>query len=256
MRGSFVSFVPKIAFTAMVLGASVAQAFTLPSEVQYIPVSASQQTMTGVNISPAVLNYAGMKKGEIALTFDDGPNPNTTPRVLQILRDHGIKATFFLVGHNVERYPDLVKQILLEGHSVGNHTWTHKAIGKDMSIADARQEIIRTHQALTRIASEINKPIQPFFRFPEGFGAGQTEQQNMIRALGLGNFHWAMSAHDSRTTDPEVTLRTSIEMLDKYGRGIFLCHDTRPHTVEMLPRFLEELNRRGYKTIYFQAQMQ
>lgn len=250
------SIVSSLVFVSVVLGASLAQAFTLPSEVQYIPVSPSQQTMTGVNISPTALNYAGMKKGEIALTFDDGPNPNTTPLVLEILREHGIKATFFLVGHNVERYPDLVKQILREGHSVGNHTWTHKAIGKDMSIEAGREEIIRTHQALTRIASEVNLPIQPFFRFPEGYGAGQTAQQNMIRALGLGNFHWSMSAHDSRTTDPEVTLRTSIEMLDKYGRGIFLCHDTRPHTVQMLPRFLEELNRRGYKTIYFRAQQQ
>ncbi len=250
------SVVSRLIFAAVIFSSALVQAFTLPSQVQYIPVSASQQTMTGVNISPAVLNYAGMKQGEIALTFDDGPNPNTTPRVLQILREHGVKATFFLVGHNAERYPDLVKQILLDGHSIGNHTWTHKAIGKDMSIPDAREEIIRTHQVLTRIASEVNLPIQPFFRFPEGFGAGQTAQQNMIRALGLGNFHWAMSAHDSRTTDPEVTLQTSIGMLDKYGRGIFLCHDTRPHTVAMLPRFLEELHRRGYKTIYFQAQQQ
>jgi peptidoglycan/xylan/chitin deacetylase (PgdA/CDA1 family) len=216
--------------------------FTLASELRILPPPMDQTALT----------TGGLKKGEIALTFDDGPDPVWTPVVLNILRDHGVKATFFLVGRKAKAYPDLVKEILRDGHSIGNHTWDHSKLTL-LSVDEARINIQKTKNILEKIGLEVGLLPQPFFRFPFGAGASNPIYKNLIGEFGYANFFWRMSAHDSRTKDPDVTLTWSIEMIEAYKRGIFLCHDVRPHTVKMLPYFLYELHRRGFKTIYHQA---
>jgi len=217
--------------------------FVLPSELRTLP-----QPM-----SPTALNRAGFANKEIAITIDDGPSPTGTPQVLKTLREHGVKATFFLVGKNAQRYPELVKDILREGHSIANHSWDHPNLTK-ISLEKAEAQITSTNAVLGKIASEAGYKAEPFFRFPEGAGASDATLKGLLRKHNMANFHWAMSAHDSRTKDPQVALDTSIGMIDKYKKGIFLMHETHPAGVGMLPYFPEELYRRGYKTIYFRAE--
>lgn len=217
--------------------------FSFESELRILKTPLDQKAKT----------TAGLKKREIALTFDDGPDPDWTPVVLQTLKDHGIKATFFLVGQKAKAHPELVKQILQEGHSVGNHTWNHAHLTK-LSIEAARANIQKTKDVLDKIATQVGIPVQPFFRFPFGEGAKDPELLKLIGEFGYANFFWAMSAHDSRTKDPDVTLTWSVEMIEAHKAGIFLCHDVRAHTAKMLPYFLYELYRREFKIIYFQAE--
>lgn len=223
----------------------------LKSEVRRIESLADSNVMTGQRLSPLALVYAGLKDKEIALTFDDGPHPINTPLILKTLKDYGVKATFFVLGQNAQRYPNLIKQILSEGHNIANHTWSHKVYIKDQTTSDFQNDIVKTQMTLVDLVGEKN--VEPFFRFPTGFGAGIKEAQNMLLNLGFANFYWSMSAHDSRTSDPTTALNTSLEMLRTYKKGIFLCHDVRPHTAAMLPRFLDELYAQGYTTIQFTA---
>lgn len=210
--------------------------------------------------SPKTLGGLRKDQNEIAITVDDGPTPSTTPKILKIFRDYKIKATFFLVGENAKKYPEMVKAILREGHSIANHTWSHPQM-MALSSAEAASEIDRSAQVLNEIVEDMqrhgeteNAVVQPFFRFPYGDGASDEKLIQLLRERGLANFYWRMSAHDSRTQDPAVALKTSIEMLDKYRSGIFLMHETHPAGLGMLPQFLGELRRRHYKTYYFQIQ--
>jgi peptidoglycan/xylan/chitin deacetylase (PgdA/CDA1 family) len=217
--------------------------FTLESELRILKLPLDQKPLTS----------AGLNKNEIALTFDDGPDPEWTPVVLRTLKEHGVKATFFIMGKQAAAHPGLVKQILQEGHSIGNHTWDHAQLTK-LTIEQARKEIQKTKDVLAKISSEVGLPIQPFFRFPFGDGALNPDLQSLIGEFNYANFFWRMSAHDSRTKDANVTLTWSVEMIEAYKKGIFLNHDVRPHTAKMLPYFLHELYLRGFKTIYFQAE--
>jgi peptidoglycan/xylan/chitin deacetylase (PgdA/CDA1 family) len=104
----------------------------------------------------------------IALAFDDGPNPKVTPKILSVLKDKGVKATFFLIGRKAEVYPEIVKQIIDEGHDIGNHSYTHKplakllqATGKDAVL----EEIQKSANVLKKIANITDKELQ-FFRPP------------------------------------------------------------------------------------------
>lgn len=224
--------------------------FTLESELRVIP-----QPMV-----PQPLTYANMKRDEIAITIDDGPSkPEINNVVLKTLKDHGVKAMFFLVGRNVETYPEVVKNILREGHAVGIHTWSHPDMTK-LSEEAAAKEIDRTNALLQKIAKELNDAepghnyrIQPFFRFPYGAGASVPRLQAMLKARNLANFHWSMSMKDSETQDGNVALNTAVGMFDKFNHGLFLMHETHPAGVKALPYVLEQLRNRNYKTVYFEA---
>lgn len=223
----------------------------LRSEVRLIPNSLDSSLLTGRKMSPLPLTFAGLGEKEIALTFDDGPNPVNTPLVLQTLKKYGVKATFFVLGENAKKYPELIKQIVAEGHNLANHTWSHKVYQKEQTPEQFKNDIIRTHHLLVELVGEQN--VEPFFRFPTGFAAGTKEAQNMLSELGFANFYWSMSAHDSRTKDPMIALKTSLDMIKEFKKGLFLCHDVRPHTAAMLPLFLEQLKEQGYTTIQFSS---
>jgi peptidoglycan-N-acetylglucosamine deacetylase len=228
-----------------------AEQVVLKSEVRRLENVTDLNLLTGQRLSPLALVFGGLKDKEIALTFDDGPHPVNTPLVLKTLKQYGVKATFFVLGQNAKRYPELIKQIVSEGHNLANHTWSHQVYIKDQTADDFKADIIKTQRALIDLVGPKN--VEPFFRFPTGFGAGTKDAQDMLLSLGFANFYWSMSAHDSRTTDPKETLNTSLDMLKKFKKGIFLCHDVRPHTAAMLPEFLDELYAQGYKTIQFTA---
>ncbi|GGH27750.1 hypothetical protein GCM10007036_36490 [Alsobacter metallidurans] len=194
-----------------------------------------------------------LDEGEVVLTFDDGPNPETTARVLDALKRACVKATFFLIGRNAEKHPALVRREAQDGHSVGHHSWSHPVQTlRGMSDADAVFDIEKGITAVDKAAGwgglNSRAPKFPFFRFP---GFADTKSLNAILAernfVVFGTDLWAS---DWRPMAPETQLRLLLQRLDEAGRGIILLHDARAQTADMLPAFLEELRRRHYKVVH------
>ncbi|MFI9101698.1 polysaccharide deacetylase family protein [Streptomyces fildesensis] len=125
----------------------------------------------------------------MALTFDDGPSPQYTPQVLDVLRAHSVHATFFVCGDNVGLYPDVVRRIAAEGHTVGNHTWSHPHLS-DLSAADVRDQMQRTQDAVTKTG--VHAPV--LFRAPYGdFAAASL---TVCADLGLRPISWSVDPTD------------------------------------------------------------
>ena len=196
----------------------------------------------GLKTYPVSLPLA---EGEVILTFDDGPLPGTTPRVLDALAAEGTRATFFLIGRNVAASPHLVRRMLAEGHTIANHTmnhpWTMRNISHERGVAD----IAAGEAAIARAAGQ--KPA-PFFRFP-GFAdtpallSHLTEQRQIV----LGTDFWAS---DWNPMSPGEQLALVLARLRKARGGMVLFHDTRPQTAAMLPDFLRAMKAGGYRVVH------
>jgi peptidoglycan/xylan/chitin deacetylase (PgdA/CDA1 family) len=176
----------------------------------------------------------------VALTFDDGPNPLYTPAILDILRQQNVKATFFMVGKFVDRYPEIARRVVQEGHAVGNHTYTHPDLVTEKP-KDIGEEIVRTQEAILR-ATGVRCSL---FRPPYGMRTPLVFKQT--RREGLQVVEWSVSSQDWRHPGTEVIVK---RILRRTRAGaIFLFHDgrgDRSQTVEALPIIIEALRRQGY----------
>jgi peptidoglycan/xylan/chitin deacetylase (PgdA/CDA1 family) len=186
---------------------------------------------------------------ELVLTFDDGPWPTTTPKVLDVLKHECVQATFFLLGRNAEAHPQIAKRELAEGHSLGHHTFSHPLLNR-MSLARAQAEITRGIEAdeMAVYGMMRSQPATPFFRFP-GF-ASSPALLDAVNGRGMVVFGADVWASDWLPMSPELELHLILSRIDKIGRGIVLLHDTKRQTAEMLPGFLRELKRRGYRIVH------
>jgi peptidoglycan/xylan/chitin deacetylase (PgdA/CDA1 family) len=158
---------------------------------------------------PALI--APPRPGEVALTFDDGPNPVWTPHLLEILASHGVRATFFLVGSRAQAESALVRQIVSAGHLVGNHSWSHPnlALCSASRIAD---ELGRTSHSLEEITGT---PIR-FFRPP--FGARRPEVLRAARRLGMTPVLWNAMTSDWKNPSVEAITNQFIRKVDHLQR--------------------------------------
>ena len=196
---------------------------------------------------------------EVILTFDDGPDPATTPAVLEALKAQCVRATFFAIGRNADEYPKLMRREVEEGHNVAYHTYTHpQPTLRYMAPAVARADILKGVIAVERNAygedfaggepddlSKI-KMHAPFFRFP-GF-ADTADLKAWFAKNNVAIFGVDLWASDWIEMTPESELKLVFSRLDKARKGMLLLHDNRPWTAQMLPRFLEALKARGYKS--------
>jgi len=189
---------------------------------------------------------------EVVLTFDDGPFPPTTTKVLAALASECVQATFFLIGRNAEASPDIVKRISAAGHSIGHHTWSHRPLDR-ITESQALEEIDRgiaaDEKALHGEARRI--PSTPFFRFP-GF-ASTPALLSSLQSRGIAVLGADLWASDWNPMTPDQQLNLLIERLDNRGKGIILLHDTKAQTARMLPAFLQYLRRNGYKVVHLVA---
>ena len=186
----------------------------------------------------------------VALTFDDGPDPQYTPRCLKILKEHGVQATFFLVGRKVELHPELVLQILSEGHDVGNHTWSHRHHWK-IGPKDAMQDV----RVASNVISEKTGGKLRYFR--PSFGVMNLFSYWEARRLGQRCVLWSISSGDwaggaaGRTA--EAIASTVADSLE--GGAIILLHDSggaegAPQTMlDALPKIIAEARRRGLRPV-------
>ena len=193
-----------------------------------------------------------LRPKELVLTFDDGPWPTTTPRVLAALKHECVLATFFLIGRNVAAHPEIARRELAEGHSLGHHTYSHPLLNR-MATAKAEAEIDRgiAEDELALYGKRRSQPTTPFFRFP-GF-ASSPALLDRLQARHIVVFGADVWASDWVPMTPSQELQLILARIDRLGSGIVLLHDTKAQTAGMLPAFLRELKRRGYRIVHVVA---
>ncbi|HEU4752742.1 MAG TPA: polysaccharide deacetylase family protein [Armatimonadota bacterium] len=175
----------------------------------------------------------------VALTFDDGPDPQHTPRILDILQEAGAKATFFLVGRAVIRCPDLVRRIVAEGHAVGNHTFSHVPLRR-LGTSALAEELAKTD----RILAELGVPSLPPVRPP--WGSISPGQVLHLARANRRIILWSADARDYRAASDEAVAGWGGRL---QPRDILLLHDRFPATVAALPRLLRALRERGLTAV-------
>jgi peptidoglycan/xylan/chitin deacetylase (PgdA/CDA1 family) len=154
---------------------------------------------------------APSRPGELALTFDDGPNPAWTPRLLEVLAGHDVQATFFLLGKFAEAEPELVRQIVAGGHLIGNHSWSHPNLAL-ASASRVREELAAASQTLEQIAGA---PVR-YFRPP--FGARRPAVFRVARSLGMTPVLWNAMTSDWREPSADMIAEQLIRRIDRLGR--------------------------------------
>ena len=180
-----------------------------------------------------------MSENLCAITFDDGPSRHTG-HLLDMLREYGIPATFFLLGSHVERNPAMVRRIIEEGHEVGNHSWSHPNL-RTLPAELQLKEIQATDAALRALGG-----APAFLRPP--YGAFDVQTLEIARALGLEVILWSLDSNDWKRLPADYAKVRSARGT-QYGsgelRGIFLFHDTHKGTVDDLPRIIANLRAGG-----------
>ena len=179
----------------------------------------------------------------ICLTFDDGPHPRYTERILSVLAEYGVVATFFFVGENVALYGDVAKKVAALGHEIGNHTQTHphmQKIGDDALI----EEISKAQREITAATGAV----PTLFRPPEG--KITKERSALLGKMGFRGVLWSVDTLDWKGTSAEVIANGILEKIK--GGDVILCHDYVGHpttTVDALRLFLPELIKKGYRFV-------
>jgi peptidoglycan/xylan/chitin deacetylase (PgdA/CDA1 family) len=200
----------------------------------------SPEASTGAS-KPATWFSVNVDGPYIAMTFDDGPSPETTPRLLDILKQRNIKATFFMIGQNAERNPAIVKRILAEGHEIGNHSWTHPQLSK-LSDDRVTEEINKTQNAIKDASGYTPVLMRP------PYGAITARQKDWIeKQFGLSVIIWSVDPFDWKRPGSSV-IEQRILAGARPG-AIVLSHDIHKQTVDAMPATLDALAAKGFKFV-------
>ena len=197
------------------------------------PKSASEPSIT--------FNSVHVDGPYIAMTFDDGPSATLTPKLLDLLAAHHIKATFFVIGENVAEHPEIVARAAQEGHEIANHSWSHPNFGK-MSDEGVRSQLQRTDDAIKNATGKG----PTLFRPP--YGSITERQKRWIHdEYGYDIILWDVDPLDWKRPGPAV-VRNRILKETRPG-SIVLSHDIHPGTVEAMPSTFDELEAKGFKFV-------
>src|SRR4051812_27221157 len=184
---------------------------------------------------------------EVVLTFDDGPLPPHSAKVLDILASQCVKATFFIIGRMARSFPEGVRRVRDAGHSIGTHTQNHPLSMNRMPVERARQEI-DDGIAATRAALGDGRGLAPFFRIPGLLRADAVE--DYLASQGIQIWSADFPADDWHHISAGRVYETAMRRLEAKGKGILLLHDIQARTVAALPRILETLKARGYRVVH------
>jgi peptidoglycan/xylan/chitin deacetylase (PgdA/CDA1 family) len=236
-----------LAFAAMASAATVpcANGGTVLGTARILQVDARQTPRVGRKHFPVTLL---LRPREVVLTFDDGPWPGTTPRILDALAQECVRATFFIVGRRAAAMPGLVRRTATAGHTIATHTYSHPLLSR-MSAVRAEAEIDRgIHAVKQALGPGLHSRLAPFFRFP-GF-ASTPRLLDRLAQRGIVVFGADLWASDWLLMSPDRELALVMRRLDAVGGGIVLFHDTKAQTAAMLPAFLRMLKRHGYRIVH------
>lgn len=185
------------------------------------------------------LGHGARDSGQVALTFDDGPDPHTTGPILDVLRDHAVPATFFCVGMQARAYPELVERIVAEGHTLGNHTWSHPYL-PDLTRDELLWQLERTGQVLAEVTGSAPGLLRP------PYGGRSAATVGWIAGTGLTTVLWDVEC-DDWTLPGSAAIARDVTARARSG-SIVLMHDgggDRRQTAAALPTVLEALLERG-----------
>jgi peptidoglycan-N-acetylglucosamine deacetylase len=201
----------------------------------------STPTPAAAGIKPATYAQVRVDQPYIAMTFDDGPSSANTPRLLEILKQRNIKATFFLIGENIASNPDIVRQILADGHEIGNHSWTHPQLSK-LSDDRVTTEISKTQDAIKEASGFTPTLLRP------PYGAITARQREWIEnQFGLSIILWSVDPFDWKR--PGASVITQRILSQVRPGAIILSHDIHKQTVDAMPATLDSLIAKGYKFV-------
>jgi peptidoglycan/xylan/chitin deacetylase (PgdA/CDA1 family) len=187
---------------------------------------------------------------EVVITFDDGPLPRYTNRILETLAAECVKATFFLVGNMARAYPEWVRRVYNEGHTLGTHSFSHPRYFRRLSYNTGVAEI-ENGVAAVETALGDKRALAPFFRFP-GLGSS-AEMEGYLAKRGLMTWSADFPADDWKHISAAKVKERALSRLEHKGRGVLLLHDIQPATALALPEILRELKARGYRIVHVVA---
>ena len=198
------------------------------------------------NYRSSFLHKGSSEVKQVALTFDDGPDVRYTPVILDILREHRVPATFFLIGSQIEHHPAVVERILAEGHVIANHSWSHPNFTQ-LAPPDVRREIQRTETAIFDLTGKRTALFRP------PYGKLTEENVQTLVSLGYKQIYWSTDSQDWDAKDPDQLL---INILPDIGRGsIVVMHSAGGRnqnldaTVAALPDLIHTLRVQGYRFV-------
>lgn len=230
-----------------------ALACALPSVQQRPPASSNPRTRHGLlrmSSTPAHILWKGNPaRSEVALTFDDGPQPVFTPRILAILRRANVKATFFDVGERVKWYPQLAAQEVQDGHEVENHTWSHPAL-PSLDAASIYDQLAQGDQQIQRTTDTV--PM--FFRPP--YGEMNATVADQAQQLGLSAVMWSIDPKDWARPGADAIAERVLRATT--NGSIILLHDgggDRAQTVDALSAIISTLQQRGLQFVTIQQML-
>jgi peptidoglycan/xylan/chitin deacetylase (PgdA/CDA1 family) len=249
------------ALALAILLASVAAAPASDPQASGCPHQGVLGTSRILAVDPAAYPRVGVKSfpqslplrdHEVVLTFDDGPSPPNTSKVLAALEKECVRATFFLIGRSASEHPELVRRIAAGGHTIGHHTWSHPSL-KQIKPGQTTEEIDRGIAAVEMAlhGAATTTPSTPFFRFPYFDSTPAT--LDLLQARGIAVFGADLWASDWKPMTPQQELKLLIERLGITRKGIILLHDPRAQTAAMLPAFLRYLRDNDYGVVHLVA---
>jgi peptidoglycan/xylan/chitin deacetylase (PgdA/CDA1 family) len=176
----------------------------------------------------------------VALSFDDGPSPTVTPRIVEVLREHGIRATFFVLGEQAERHPEALRALVEGGQELANHGWSHTSF-RSLFPSQIEAELDRTADMIEAAGGARPRLVRPpYGRFPESTTA-------LAKARGEDLVLWSVDGGDSVHVDASTIARTVVR--DAEPGAIILLHDREPATLHALPLLLAGLARRRLEVV-------
>jgi len=238
------------AMALSVMAGTAAQAAECPRKdalgtSRVLSVDAATTPRVGLKSFPQTLP---LQDREVVLTFDDGPWPGTTPKVLAALARECVRATFFLIGRSASAHPELVRRIAAQGHTIGHHTWSHpniKYMKPDAAVADIDKGFAAVEKALH---GTTTTPTTPFFRYP--YFEMTPATLDLLQKRGIAVFGADLWASDWEPMKPAQQLKLLIERLQIARKGIILLHDPKAQTAAMMPAFLRYLRANHYRVVH------
>lgn len=188
-----------------------------------------------------------LRNKEVVLTFDDGPWP-TTNAVLKALAEECVRVTFFPIGKHATYYPEIIKQIYADGHTIGSHTWSHQDLSRIKDPNAAKAEI---EKGISAVVMSTGVATAPFIRFP-----ALRHPPEMVTYVGERNlaiFSTDMDSFDFKMRKPEQVVNAVMTKLKKFGKGIVLMHDFQTATSHAVPDLLAQLKAEGFKIVHMRA---
>jgi peptidoglycan/xylan/chitin deacetylase (PgdA/CDA1 family) len=182
---------------------------------------------------------------EVVLTFDDGPLPPSSTRILDALAAECVKATYFMVGSMARAHPEMVARIAAAGHTIGTHSQNHPLTFNRMGVARAQREI---QGGIAAVTAALGRPPAPFFRIPGFMRASAVE--SYLASQNLMTWSADIASDDWRHISDKEIVRRTLSRLDERGKGMILMHDIKPATARALPVLLRELKARGYRIVH------